>query len=194
MTRENHREAIAGRADVEDTPELLAYYDALEKLDAGALWTVANKIEPWQPKSTSVPVLWRYEDLRAHVLRSVELVTPEKAGPARRLSQQSRPYRARRLRRLVVFRPAGHEPRRSGVGARAFGFGASLHHGGCGRLHDRRRPQDDARRQRLRADAQRHVARAWRGGRRHALHLAGWTGHSAGQRARGEFSTPSIPT
>jgi gentisate 1,2-dioxygenase len=44
------------------------------------LWTVANKIEPWEPKSESVPTLWRYRELRDHVLRSVALVTPEKAG------------------------------------------------------------------------------------------------------------------
>ena len=74
-TRENYREDIAGRANVEDTPELIAYYDELERLETAALWTVANKIEPWQPKSASVPVLWRYRDLREHVLRSVELVT-----------------------------------------------------------------------------------------------------------------------
>lgn len=78
--RENHREDVAGRANVEDTPELLAYYDELERFSAGALWTVANKIEPWEPKSQSVPVLWRYKDLRDHVIRSVDLVTPEKAG------------------------------------------------------------------------------------------------------------------
>lgn len=78
--RVNHREDIAGRANVADTPELLSYYDDLERLDAGALWTVANKIEPWQPKSSSEPVIWRYKQLRAHVLRSVDLVTPEKAG------------------------------------------------------------------------------------------------------------------
>ncbi|XDF34062.1 cupin domain-containing protein [Paracidovorax avenae] len=77
---DQYRESIAGRADVEDTPELVAYYRDLEQLKAGALWTVANKIEPWQPRSASVPVLWRYRDLREHVLRSVELVTPEKAG------------------------------------------------------------------------------------------------------------------
>ena len=52
--RENHREDVAGRANVEDTPELLAYYEQLEKFSTGALWTVANKIEPWQPKSQSV--------------------------------------------------------------------------------------------------------------------------------------------
>jgi gentisate 1,2-dioxygenase len=28
--RENHRENVAGRANVEDTPELLAYYDELD--------------------------------------------------------------------------------------------------------------------------------------------------------------------
>ncbi|WP_271024108.1 cupin domain-containing protein [Rhizobium sp. RCAM05973] len=89
--RENHREQAAGRANVQDTPELLAYYDELEKHKAGALWTVANKIEPWQPKSASVPVLWRYADLRDHVLRSVDLVTPEKAG--RRVIYLSNPGR-----------------------------------------------------------------------------------------------------
>ncbi|MEJ2626232.1 MAG: cupin domain-containing protein [Pseudolabrys sp.] len=74
------REDVAGRANVEETAELEAYYRELEKYETGALWTVANKIEPWQPKSSSVPVLWRYKDLREHVLRSVDLVTPEKAG------------------------------------------------------------------------------------------------------------------
>lgn len=75
-----HRESVAGRANVADTSELVAYYRDLERLQTGALWTVANKIEPWQPKSDSVPVLWRYRELREHVLRSVALVTPEKAG------------------------------------------------------------------------------------------------------------------
>ncbi|PZQ77373.1 MAG: NADPH dehydrogenase [Variovorax paradoxus] len=77
---EQFRENVAGRANVETTPELVAYYRELERFEAGALWTVANKIEPWEPASTSVPVLWRYRDLREHVLRSVALVTPEKAG------------------------------------------------------------------------------------------------------------------
>ena len=75
-----YREAVAGRANVEDTPELVAYYRSLEQFEAGALWTVANQIEPWEPASASVPVIWRYQDLREPVLRSVALVTPEKAG------------------------------------------------------------------------------------------------------------------
>ncbi|MDO9414362.1 MAG: cupin domain-containing protein [Pseudolabrys sp.] len=78
--RDNYREDVAGRANVEDTADLKAYYKDLERYEAAALWTVANKIEPWEPKSSSVPVLWRYEDLREPVLRSIDLVAPEKAG------------------------------------------------------------------------------------------------------------------
>lgn len=85
------REAVAGRANVEDTKELLSYYADLEKLEAGALWTVANKIEPWFPQSASAPVLWRYRDLREHVLRSLDLVTAEKAG--RRVIYLANPHR-----------------------------------------------------------------------------------------------------
>jgi gentisate 1,2-dioxygenase len=43
------REDIPGRANVEDTPELEACYADLAHLDTGALWTVANAIEPWEP-------------------------------------------------------------------------------------------------------------------------------------------------
>jgi gentisate 1,2-dioxygenase len=74
------REDVIGRANVEETPELRAYYADLERRDAFALWTVANEIEPWFPASTSVPTLWRYRDLRELVLRSIDLVNPEKAG------------------------------------------------------------------------------------------------------------------
>ena len=85
------REDTFGRANVEDTPALMAYYRKLEQLDAGALWTVANEIEPWHPKSRSVPTLWKYQDLRDLVLESVNLVTAEKAG--RRVVMLTNPAR-----------------------------------------------------------------------------------------------------
>ncbi len=69
-----------GRAHVTDTPELEAYYRELEAVNAGGLWTVANEIEPWFPQPRSVPVLWRYRDLRPLVLRAGALVTPEQAA------------------------------------------------------------------------------------------------------------------
>ena len=77
---DQYREDQIGRANVADTPELVSYYRELEGLHSGALWTVANKIEPWEPKSASVPVIWRYSRLRDHVLRALDLVTPEQAG------------------------------------------------------------------------------------------------------------------
>lgn len=83
MTRPNYdeyREDMIGRANVADTPELVAYYRQLAALGTGALWTVANKIEPWEPASTSIPMIWRYRDLRDHVLKALDLVTPEQAG------------------------------------------------------------------------------------------------------------------
>ncbi len=75
-----YREDVAGRANVADTPELVAYYERLQSLGTGALWTVANKIEPWEPVTQSEPMLWRYAELREDVLRALDLVTPEQAG------------------------------------------------------------------------------------------------------------------
>jgi gentisate 1,2-dioxygenase len=69
-----------GRANVSDTPELEAYYRELEAVNAGGLWTVANEIEPWFPQPCSVPVLWRYREMRPLVLRAGSLVTAEKAA------------------------------------------------------------------------------------------------------------------
>ncbi len=77
---DQYNEDVIGRANVAATPELIQYYKDLEQFETGALWNVANKIEPWEPKSQSVPVIWRYRDLREYVLRSVDLVTPEQAG------------------------------------------------------------------------------------------------------------------
>ncbi|MFT5337326.1 MAG: gentisate 1,2-dioxygenase [Luteibaculaceae bacterium] len=69
-----------GRARVKSSEALEAYYKDLEKLGAGALWTVANDIEPWEPRTSSVPMLWKYDDLRDLVIKSSSLVSPEEAG------------------------------------------------------------------------------------------------------------------
>jgi len=87
-----YREDVLGRANVADTPELVRYYKHLKARHTGALWTVANKIEPWEPASTSAPMIWRYEELRDSVLKAVELVSPEKAG--RRVVYLENPGRA----------------------------------------------------------------------------------------------------
>ena len=88
--RENHREDVAGRANVEDTPELLAYYDELERLEAGALWTVANKIEPWAAQIVlrSGAVALRGPARACAALGRTGVA--REGRPARHLSEQSR--------------------------------------------------------------------------------------------------------
>lgn len=76
----DQRDSELGRARVADDDELRAYYDELAKLETGALWTVANDIEPWEPHAHSEPVLWKFADLRDHVVRALDLVTPEQSG------------------------------------------------------------------------------------------------------------------
>jgi gentisate 1,2-dioxygenase len=74
------RENVIGRANVEDSPALDAYYRELEQRDLGALWNVANEIEPWYPQPKSVPMLWKWRDVQPMVRKAAELVTAEKAA------------------------------------------------------------------------------------------------------------------
>jgi gentisate 1,2-dioxygenase len=74
------RENVVGRANVEDTPELEAYYRELECESLGALWNVANEIEPWYPQPKSVPTLWTWRKVEPFVRRAAELVEAEKAA------------------------------------------------------------------------------------------------------------------
>ncbi len=73
-------EHIPGRSHVADTPDLDRYYADLGAAAMGALWTVANAIEPWHPQPSTVPMLWPWRETRPAVLRAVELVRPEQAG------------------------------------------------------------------------------------------------------------------
>jgi gentisate 1,2-dioxygenase len=74
------RENVVGRANVEDTPELEAYYASLEGEALGALWNVANDIEPWFPQPKSVPTLWPWKRIEPYVRKAATLVSAEKAA------------------------------------------------------------------------------------------------------------------
>ncbi len=74
------RENIVGRANVDDTPALEAYYAALEGEALGALWNVANEIEPWYPQPKSVPILWKWKRIEPLVRAAPELVSADKAA------------------------------------------------------------------------------------------------------------------
>lgn len=96
---DQYREDRIGRANVADTAELVDFYQDLESQHAGALWTVANKIEPWEPQPDSQAVVWHYDRLRPHVMRALDLVTPEAAG-----------------RRVVYLRNPGRREQAAAVG------------------------------------------------------------------------------
>ena len=74
------RENVIGRANVADTPELEAYYQALEGEELGALWNVANEIEPWYPQPKSVPTHWPWKKVEPFVRKAAQLVSAEKAA------------------------------------------------------------------------------------------------------------------
>ncbi|MGE4409766.1 MAG: cupin domain-containing protein [Sphingobium sp.] len=76
----DERDNQLGRSIVTDTDDLKSYYQDLDTFNAGALWTVANEIEPWEPTPMSDPTIWRFDDLRPHVLRSLDLVSAAEAG------------------------------------------------------------------------------------------------------------------
>ena len=101
------REDVIGRANVEDTPELDAYYSELGRQQSYALWTVANSIEPWQPQPTSLPTLWSYAALRPLVLQALDMVSPEKAGRRVIALENPGPQGPLGLRRLALYRAAG---------------------------------------------------------------------------------------
>lgn len=56
-----------------------AFYGALPPLHLGALWNVLTAALTPEPRTRSVPFLWRWRDVRPLVLRSGGLVTAEEA-------------------------------------------------------------------------------------------------------------------
>src|SRR5581483_6472700 len=179
------REDVIGRANVEDTPELDRYYAELGRPDSYALWTVANDIEPWQPKPASQPTLWSYAALRPLVMQALDLVSPEKAG--RRVIALENPGR-KGLSACVGWLYTGLQVMRPGEFATAHNHAsAALRDGRQGRLHGGRRPQDGPQRRRFRHHAERHLARSRRRAGRRRDGVAGRPRHAAGQPARRQF-------
>src|SRR4051794_33480230 len=59
--------------------ERAAFYDELPQFGMGALWNVLANALTVEPRTKSVPYIWRWQDVRPRVLRSGELVTAEEA-------------------------------------------------------------------------------------------------------------------
>ena len=75
------RENIVGRANVEDTPEPDSYYRELEERGLGALWNVANEIEPCIAAEIGADAVEMARH-RPLARKAPHLVSAEKAGGA----------------------------------------------------------------------------------------------------------------
>src|ERR1700694_4860634 len=179
------RENVIGRANVEDTPELEKYYRDLDRESLGALWTVANEIEPWHPQPKSVPTLWKWKRIEPFVRRAPQLVSAEKA--ARRVVMLVNPGR-KEWSAAVGLLYTGVQVMNPGEFTSAHRHQASALRfimEGCGaytvvdgeKMTLGRPPRPGAH-------AERHLARPWRGSRRLAMRLAGRPRHSPDERAR----------
>ena len=159
------REDVIGRANVEDTPELDAYYAELGRQQSYALWTVANSIEPWHPQPTSLPTLWSYAAMRPLVLQALDLVSPEKAG--RRVIALENPGR-KGLSACVGWLYTGLQVMRPGEFATAHNHASAalrfiMEGAGAYTVVDGHKMDLGGRR--LRHHAERHLARSRRRGR-----------------------------
>ena len=177
------REDVIGRANVEDTPELDRYYEARPPGELRAL----DRRQLHRAVAAAADLAAEALELRGDApagAAGARSGQPGKGRPPRHRAGESRPQGHLGLRRLALFRPAGDAARRVRRRAQSRVVGAALHHGGQGRLHGGRRPQDGPRRRRLRHHAERHLARSRRRSRRRDDDLAGRPRHAAGQSAR----------
>src|SRR5712691_5560791 len=72
-------EAAPGTVTPDLTAEREAFYKDIEGFNMGPLWGVINGALTPEPRVKSVPVIWKWRDVRPRVLRSGELVTTEEA-------------------------------------------------------------------------------------------------------------------
>lgn len=59
--------------------ERATYYQTIRTLHMSPLWEQLHQLVPAQPTTPCVPAHWRYEALRAHLMRSGELITAAEA-------------------------------------------------------------------------------------------------------------------
>jgi len=56
-----------------------AFYDAIGTQSMKPLWEVLHSLVPSEPVSSCVPCLWKYEQIRSHLMRACELITADEA-------------------------------------------------------------------------------------------------------------------
>ena len=63
----------------EATEELTEFYGRLDRLNTAPLWEVLGDLVTAEPRTRSVPALWRYDEIRPMLIEAAELITTEEA-------------------------------------------------------------------------------------------------------------------
>lgn len=63
--------------------ELLEFHDEIRSVHLGPLWDVIHRIITKEPDTAVEPYLWKWSVVKEQVLRSGELITPERGGERR---------------------------------------------------------------------------------------------------------------
>jgi gentisate 1,2-dioxygenase len=61
------------------TPERQAFYDEIAPRNLAPLWEVLRGLVTPQPVTPCVPAIWRYDEIRPHLMRSGSLITAQEA-------------------------------------------------------------------------------------------------------------------
>ena len=174
------RRNVVGRANVEDTPELEEYYRALEGEELGALWNVANEIEPVPTTEVGADHLEvaarRTRSPRAGSLRCCRAARGDAGEPGRKEWSAAVG---------LLHRRSGDESRRVHAHRhQASALRFVMEGRGAYTVADGERLEPGARD--FVPHAERHLARPRRFRGRHPMHLAGRARHSD-EFARREF-------
>jgi gentisate 1,2-dioxygenase len=62
-----------------ETPERRAFYNRIDKQNMTALWTVMGALITPEPKSTCVPAVWRFGEIRSAMLEAGQLISAKEA-------------------------------------------------------------------------------------------------------------------
>jgi gentisate 1,2-dioxygenase len=61
------------------TPERDAYYKRIDKSNLAPLWEVLHNLVLKEPRSPALPVMWRYDDVRPHVMEAAGIISAKEA-------------------------------------------------------------------------------------------------------------------
>jgi gentisate 1,2-dioxygenase len=61
------------------TAERKAYYERIDRESLAPLWEVLGDLVTPQPRSPCLPALWRYDEMRPHLMQAGELITTREA-------------------------------------------------------------------------------------------------------------------